>query len=103
MIIYETAYAGENVFEAFKQRYSDKLVHFELLYCFSNWNKILSNRDTNNALMKFEGLVKNVANGFYFIYKYLLNTQNMSTARNEYARNSFANVFNKEILLLLLK
>lgn len=45
LIIYETAYAGENVSEAFKQRYSDKLVHFQLLYSFSNWNKISSNSD----------------------------------------------------------
>lgn len=52
--------------------------------------------------MNFEGLVKNVAIGFDFIYKYLLNTQNMSTARNEYARYSFANLLHKEILLLLL-
>ena len=63
-IIYETAYAGENVFEAFKQRYSDKLVRFQLLYSFSNWNQILSNCDTNYALMNLKGLVKNVAIGF---------------------------------------
>ena len=89
------------------------MVHFsKLLNSLCNQNKSLSKPqkgtflflyDKISGLMNFEGSGKNVAIALKFSYKNMLDMHNMSTARNKYAMNTFANLLNKEILFLLQK